>query len=176
VAAVVFDTNIWIAYHPRILPRSLHMSVVVIQELLTGAVDATDVKKQVAAKKQYEREGKLLVPTADDWIKAGKVRLTVTAASGGKRDKDKLKLTCLKVIPFTAMQTNKYPRPIWHLISESNSVPTRDFVYGAPIRGMHPAITDATPDPLEPGAAYRLVVEAGNFKGQHDFVPIARTP
>jgi len=88
----------------------------------------------------------------------------------------KLKLTCLKVIPFTAMQTNKYPRPLWHLISESNSVPTRDFVYGAPIRGMHPAITDATPDPLEPGAAYRLVVEAGNFKGQHDFVPIARTP
>jgi hypothetical protein len=28
-------------------------------------------------------------------IKAGKVRLTVTSASGGKRDKDKLKLTCL---------------------------------------------------------------------------------
>ena len=49
------------------------MSVVVLQELLAGAADATDVKKHEAAKKQYEREGKLLVPTADDWIEAGKV-------------------------------------------------------------------------------------------------------
>ena len=73
MAAVVFDTNIWIAYQPRTLPRSLHMSVVVLQERLAGAADATDVKKHEAAKKQYEREGKLLVPTADDWIEAGKV-------------------------------------------------------------------------------------------------------
>jgi predicted nucleic acid-binding protein len=73
VAPIVFDTNIWIAYQPQNFPRSLHMSVVVLQELLAGAVDATDVKRQEAAKKQYEREGKLLVPTADDWIEAGKV-------------------------------------------------------------------------------------------------------
>ena len=73
MAPVVFDTNIWIAYQPRTLPRNLHMSVVVLQERLAGAADATDVKKHEAAKKQYEREGKLLVPTADDWIEAGKV-------------------------------------------------------------------------------------------------------
>ena len=73
MAPVVFDTNIWIAYQPQTFPRGVHMSVVVLQELLAGAVDATDVKKQEAAKKQYEREGKLLVPTADDWIEAGKV-------------------------------------------------------------------------------------------------------
>src|SRR5438270_11654204 len=40
----------------------------------------------------------------------------------------KLKLTCLKVIPLSAIETNKYPHPIWHIVSESNSVPTRDFV------------------------------------------------
>lgn len=73
MAAIVFDTNIWIGYQPRTLPRSLHMSVVVLQERLAGAADATDVKNYEAARKQYEREGKLLVPTADDWIEAGKV-------------------------------------------------------------------------------------------------------
>ena len=88
----------------------------------------------------------------------------------------RLKLTSVKVIPLSAIQTNKYPHPIWHLVSESNSVPTKDFTYGASIRGMHSAIKDATPDPLEPGATYRLVVEAGSFKGNHDFVPVARTP
>ena len=86
----------------------------------------------------------------------------------------KLKLTCLKVIPLSAIETNKYPHPIWHIVSESNSVPTRDFVYGAPIRGMHAAVPGAIPDPLEPGITYRLVVEAGPFKGQHDFVPMPR--
>jgi predicted nucleic acid-binding protein len=40
VFAIVFDTNIWIAYQPQTLPRSLHMSVVVLQERLAGAADA----------------------------------------------------------------------------------------------------------------------------------------
>jgi hypothetical protein len=87
-----------------------------------------------------------------------------------------LKLTCIKVIPLSAIQTNKYPHPIWHMVSESNSVPTKDFTYAAAIRGMHPAVEGAVPDPLEPGVAYRLLVEAGHFKGQHDFVPVSRMP
>lgn len=88
MAPIVFDTNIWIAYQPQTFPRNHHMSVVVLQELLAGAVDATDVKRQEAAKKQYEREGKLLVPTADDWIEAGKVLNSLLrglkSKSGGK--------------------------------------------------------------------------------------------
>jgi hypothetical protein len=88
----------------------------------------------------------------------------------------RLKLTSIKVIPLSDIQTNKYPHPIWHLISESNSVPTKDFAYGASIRGMHSAVKGATPDALEPGIGYRLLVEAQSFKGQHDFVPEARTP
>jgi hypothetical protein len=86
----------------------------------------------------------------------------------------KLKLTCLKVIPLSDIQTNKYPHPIWHLVSDSNSVPIQDFVYGQRVPGMHPAIREAAPDPLEPGVEYRLFVEAGPLKGQHDFVPIPR--
>ena len=65
MAGIVFDTNIWIAYQPQTLPRSLQMSVVVLQELIAGAADTTEVKKWEAAKKRYEQENKLLVPTAD---------------------------------------------------------------------------------------------------------------
>jgi len=88
----------------------------------------------------------------------------------------KVKLTSVEVIPLSDIQTNKYPHPIWHLVSESNSVPTKDFTYGARIAGMHPAVKEATPDPLEPGVTYRLIVEAGAFKGEHEFVPMPRTP
>jgi hypothetical protein len=86
----------------------------------------------------------------------------------------KLKLTCLKVIPLSDIQTNKHPHPIWHLVSESNSVPIKDFLYGQRVQGMHPAIREATPDPLEPGVGYRLLVEAGAVKAEHDFVPVPR--
>jgi hypothetical protein len=88
----------------------------------------------------------------------------------------KLKLTSLKVIPVREIETNKYPQPIWHLISDSNSVPTKELVYGMQIRGMRPSVKGATPDPLAPGVKYRLLVEAGSLKGQHDFEPVARTP
>ncbi len=87
-----------------------------------------------------------------------------------------VKLTCVKVIPLSEIQTNKYPHPIWHLISESNSVPTKDFTYGASIRGMHPAVQGATPDSLEPGVSYRLYIESAAIKKEHDFVPDPKTP
>src|ERR1700722_16508935 len=48
------------------------------------------------------------------------------------------KLTSVKVIPVTALETNKYPHPTWELISDSNSVPTHTFSYGHRIHGMHP--------------------------------------
>jgi hypothetical protein len=87
-----------------------------------------------------------------------------------------LKLTCIKVIPIADIQTNKYPHPIWHLVSESNSVPTKNFAYGASISGMHPAVNGSVPDLLEPGVMYRLMIEAGQLKCFHDFSPVARTP
>jgi len=88
----------------------------------------------------------------------------------------KLKLTDLKVIPLSALETNKYAQPIWHLVSDSNSVPIKDFTYGMSIQGMHPAVKEATPDPLEPNVKYRLLIEAGPIKAEHDFAPVARTP
>jgi hypothetical protein len=86
----------------------------------------------------------------------------------------KLKMTCLKVIPVSEIETNKYPQPIWHLVSESNSVPIQEFGYGAPIPGMHPAVKGIGPEALAPGEKYRIVVETASAKIQHDFVPVAR--
>jgi hypothetical protein len=86
-----------------------------------------------------------------------------------------LKLTSLQVVLVREMETNRYPHPIWHLVSKSNSVPTTDFAYGIPIVGMRPAVEGATPDPLQPGVKYRLLVQAGALKLEHDFVPGART-
>jgi hypothetical protein len=47
-----------------------------------------------------------------------------------------LELKNLKVLVVAEAATNKYPRPIWHLTSESHSVATKTFLYGMNIRGM----------------------------------------
>jgi hypothetical protein len=88
----------------------------------------------------------------------------------------KLKLTSLKVIPVSDIETNRYPNPIWHLVSDSNSVAIADFAYGEYIKGMRPSVRGATPDPLEPGVKYRLLIQAKAGKAEHDFVPMPRTP
>ena len=87
----------------------------------------------------------------------------------------KCRLTEIKVIPVSDLATNKYAHPIWHLVSESNSVPTKAFVYGMNIEGMHPKVPGARPDPLQPGIAYRLFVDAGELKGEHEFKTTPRT-
>jgi hypothetical protein len=88
----------------------------------------------------------------------------------------KLKLTSLKVIPVREIEMNKYPHPIYYLVSDSNSVPVSEWSYAWPIRGMRPAVKGASPDPLEPGVVYRLIIEAGKRKAERDFVPKPRTP
>ena len=86
----------------------------------------------------------------------------------------KLALKSVKVISLSEIETNKYPHPVWYLVSDSNSVPTKDFLYGMNIRGMHSAVKDATADPLEPDVKYRLFIDSGSFKAEHDFMPVPR--
>ncbi len=81
------------------------------------------------------------------------------------------KLTAIKVVSVSELESNKYALPVWELKSDSNSVPTKLFSYGARIRGMKPAIADTQPQPLIAGMTYRLFVEAGSLKAQHDFTP-----
>ncbi len=79
-------------------------------------------------------------------------------------------LTSVKVVLVADMETNKFPHAIWKLVSDSNSVPTSTFNYGAGIRGMRPDVKGARPDPLKPDVAYRLIIEtAKDLRGQHDF-------
>jgi hypothetical protein len=88
----------------------------------------------------------------------------------------KLKLTSVQVIPVSDITTNKYPHAIWYLVSESNSVPTKDISYGVPVKGMHPKISGTIPDLLQPGETYRLLIETASLKAEHDFTPVAKTP
>jgi hypothetical protein len=79
------------------------------------------------------------------------------------------KLTEIKVVLLAEWETNQNAQPVWHLVSDSNSVPMESFVYGQHIRGMKPAVPGAQPQPLQPNVTYRLFVTAGRARGQHDF-------
>jgi hypothetical protein len=80
-------------------------------------------------------------------------------------------LTEIKVVRLADWQTNKSTLPLWHLTSDSNSVPTKRFYYGAPIRGMKPALPGTRPESLATNVIYRLFLTTGPVKGQHDFSP-----
>ena len=81
----------------------------------------------------------------------------------------RLKLTSIKIVALADCLTNKYPHPLWQMISSSNSVPTKGFVYGLDVPGMRSAVNGATADPLDPRQTYKLLLEAGSVKAQHDF-------
>ena len=81
----------------------------------------------------------------------------------------KFKLTELKVVLADDLATNKYPHAIWHLISESNSIPLKGFVYGMDIKGMHPKSAGIRAEPLDAGVNYHLSLVAGDLKGEYDF-------
>ncbi len=82
-----------------------------------------------------------------------------------------LKLTALKVVALSTLAATKHPHACWDMVSDSNSVPVKDFFYGMPIKGLRPALKGTGPEPLEPGVSYRLFVQASGFKGEHDFTP-----
>jgi len=88
------------------------------------------------------------------------------------------KLTSVKVVPLGEFLTNKYVPATWELVSKSGSDPIDGFAYGMSIPGMVAARELLAPEPLQPGLEYRLMVEAGGLKAEHDFkasgAPMAR--
>lgn len=86
-----------------------------------------------------------------------------------------LRLTELQVIPLAGIQTNSHPQPFWHLVSDSNSAPIKSFTYGMRIPGMRPVAAGVSAQPLEPEGKYRLLIQAGTFKGEHDFITVPRS-
>ena len=79
------------------------------------------------------------------------------------------RLTSIRVVPISALETNPLARAIWELTTESNSVPVESFFYGLPIRGMQPKIKGVQAEALDPGVQYRLFITAGRRRGEHDF-------
>ena len=92
--------------------------------------------------------------------------MTVAVAFGLDRD---YRLTEVKIVPLAEWQTNQSALPLWHLVSDPRSAPTRFFSYGQNIDGMKPAMPGTKPKPLEMNVVYRLFVSAGSVKGRHDF-------
>lgn len=78
-------------------------------------------------------------------------------------------LKSLKVSAVDPRNPKRVGLPIWHLISDSNSMPIQGLIYGLPIAGMKAANTNRPAQPLEPEVTYRLFLEAGKAKGQKDF-------
>jgi len=80
-----------------------------------------------------------------------------------------VEFTEIKVVPLAGLETNKNIVPVWHLVSDSNSVPLKVFPYGQMIHGMRPAIKGVRAEPLESNVPYRLCITAGKIKGARDF-------
>lgn len=70
---VVLDTNFLIRHGiDEVLHRGL-LSAVVLQEFTAGAPDGGAVRRLGTLARRMEDDGKLLVPTGDDWFYTGKV-------------------------------------------------------------------------------------------------------
>jgi hypothetical protein len=78
-------------------------------------------------------------------------------------------LTEIKVVSVDDLQKNPGTPALWHLISDSNSVPMKMFTYGEHIHGMRPAFKGEEPQDLQTNSIYRLFVSAGRAHGQMDF-------
>jgi hypothetical protein len=110
-------------------------------------------------------------PYRDAWGPAGRAtnsnsKLTHVISFVMNRD---WKLNEVKVVTASEYQTNKFAHPMWHMVADKTSPATKAFVYGGVIPGMHPSVTGAEPDALQPGITYKLIVRSGTIHGEDDF-------
>jgi hypothetical protein len=83
---------------------------------------------------------------------------------------DDFKLTRVKVVPLEDDgQVDPSTMPVWDLVSDSNSAPTRAFFYGQHIKGMKPALSNVQPDALTPGVVYRIQLSSGKLTAALNF-------
>ncbi len=78
-------------------------------------------------------------------------------------------LTSVEVVPDETNKAGVSSISLWHLVAKSNSTPTKIISYGVPIRGMQPAIPRLHPQALTPGMIYRIILMAGDIKGEAQF-------
>ena len=80
---VLADTSIYIPFINKGISQPaleaivekpmLYMSAVVMEELYSGALDAASVKLLDRMYETYEKLGRLVVPSASDWQRAGRI-------------------------------------------------------------------------------------------------------
>ena len=73
MSIVTLDTCIFIKYKPLMNSRGFRMTAVVLHELTVGADDGNELRDLDAQRRDFERDGILLVPNGEDWFLAGKV-------------------------------------------------------------------------------------------------------
>ena len=81
----------------------------------------------------------------------------------------KTRLTEVKVVSAADFKKNPNTPALWHLVSDSNSVPVAIFVYGQHIHGMRAKYKGEQPQDLETNQLYTLFVSSGWAHGQLDF-------
>jgi predicted nucleic acid-binding protein len=88
---ITFDTCVFIAYKPLFDTKGSRLSAVVLHELTVGATDNGELRFWDSIRKDFEKNGKLLVPNGEDWFLAGKVLNSLQrgrkAANKGKTPK-----------------------------------------------------------------------------------------
>jgi hypothetical protein len=80
------------------------------------------------------------------------------------------RLTSVRVVAVSDIKTNNHAHALWHLAAKVGSQPVDSLAYGLPVAGMTAYSAGVEPEPLEAGIEYRLLVEAGSWKGERDFV------
>lgn len=91
----VFDTNVFLEHRHKITESDLKkmaLSVIVLYELTATTIDKSDLKRYETWRKQFDRDGLLLVPTTEDWWEVAKavsrIRHGEKSASHGKTPPD----------------------------------------------------------------------------------------
>jgi len=116
-----------------------------------------------------------------DWFKTKTIRIFYTNRQveyvRARRDvpyilfglEGRYRLTEVRVVSLADYQKNPNASSLWHLVSDSNSIPVKEFIYGQHIHGMRPALAGENPQTLETNVVYHLIVSAGRIKGEKDF-------
>jgi predicted nucleic acid-binding protein len=90
-ALVTLDTSVVIAHRMKPSIRGFVLASVVLQELTAGANDATELQWWGNVYQAFDKEGRLLVPTGEDWWQAGRILNLLLrglkSKSGGKTPK-----------------------------------------------------------------------------------------
>ena len=79
-----YDTSFIISNKLSELPDNFLLSAVVLTELTASAPDETTRKQYEAMRREYEKDGTLIVPNSDDWLMAS--RILYWLESGRKRN------------------------------------------------------------------------------------------